>query len=119
MLDHAGVHVTDLERSVRFYCDVLGLFYESRLAIGHEQLVFLRAGEGWVELVCDGGAPRGVGVVDHVALRVDDIEAVMDRLRGRGVQLLDAEPITAAELGARIAFCLGPDGERIELIQRV
>jgi hypothetical protein len=46
---------------------------------------------------------------------VSDLDSWMVRLRGLGVQLLDQEPIDVPEIGARILFCLGPDGERIEL----
>ncbi len=118
MLDHAGVLVADLERSVRFYCDVLGLAEATRFELGAETLVFLVAGEGFVELVQgDGFAARG-GVVDHLALRVPDLDAALQRLRERDVPLLDNEPVAVPQLHARIAFALGPDGERIELIER-
>jgi len=134
---------------VRFYCDILGLREATRFTFGDEQLVFLAAGSGWVELVYDGGReedrsrvaevtktdlvppkeedrsriPEGketrrAGVVDHFALRVDDLDATAERLRQRDVQLLDERPLEVAELNARILFCLGPDGERIELIER-
>jgi len=118
VLDHAGVLVADLERSVRFYCDILGLREATRFELGAERLVFLAAGGGWIELIHDGSARREGGVVDHVALRVDDLDATAERLRQRDVQLLDERPLEVAELNARILFCLGPDGERIELIER-
>jgi catechol 2,3-dioxygenase-like lactoylglutathione lyase family enzyme len=117
-LDHAGVHVTDLERSVAFYRDVLGLREQNRFTLGRERLVFMSAGDGWVELVADGRPARGAGAVDHLALRVDDVAALAARLRDLDVELLDEAPIDVPELGARILFCLGPDGERIELIER-
>jgi lactoylglutathione lyase len=112
------VHVTDLERSVAFYRDVLGLREQSRFTLGCERLVFLSAGDGWIELVADDGSARGIGAVDHLALRVDDVEALGTRLRAAGVVLLDERPVEVPELDARILFCLGPDGERIELIER-
>jgi catechol 2,3-dioxygenase-like lactoylglutathione lyase family enzyme len=97
---------------------VLGLGEDMRLTFGAEEIVFLRAGSGWVELVADGGAARSAGVVDHLALRVDDVDAAMARLRTMGVTLLDEAPFDVADLPARILFCAGPDGERIELIER-
>ena len=117
-LDHAGVHVTDLERSVAFYRDVLGLREQSRFTFGSERLVFMSAGDGWVELMADGGPGRGSGAVDHLALRVEDVTSFAARLRDAQVELLDDAPIDVPEIGARILFCLGPDGERIELIER-
>jgi len=112
------VHVADLDRSVRFYCDVLGLRETTRFAFGDEQLIFLSAGGGWIELIYDGGATRATGVLDHLALRVDDVATMALRLRAHDVELLDAAPVTVDAIGARILFCLGPDGERIELIER-
>ena len=42
----------------------------------------------------------------------------MPRLRASGVPLLDEAPVEVPALGARILFCLGPDGERIELFEQ-
>ena len=117
-LDHAGVHVSDLERSVAFYRDVLGLREQTRFTLGNEQLVFLAAGAGLVELIADGSGRRATGAVDHLALRVTDLDAQLPRLREAGVQLLDETPVEVRSLNARILFCVGPDGERIELIER-
>ena len=114
-LDHAGVHVADVERSVAFYCDVLGLREHTRLSLGDEALVFLAAGAGWIELIHAPGAPRSAGIVDHLALRVDDLDALLDRLRAASVRLLDEAPLEVPQIDARIAFVLGPDGERVEL----
>lgn len=103
---------------MRFYRDVFGLRESARFRFGSESLVFLMAGDGWLELIADGGAPRGTGVVDHVALRVEGLDATLARLRAAGVRLLDEAAVDVKELAARIAFCEGPDGERIELIER-
>src|SRR5215468_5459498 len=100
-----------MERSVRFYCDVLGLHLATHLCMGDESLVFLQAGGGWIELIHDGGARRSTGVVDHVQAR-------LGQLKAKGIKVLDEAPIDVSELSARIAFCEGPDGERIELIER-
>ena len=108
----------DLARSVAFYRDVFGLVEDGRLTLGSERIAFLRAGSGWVELIADGGAARSTGVVDHLALRVESVAAAVAGLRASGVTLLDETPLDVAELHARILFCAGPDGERIELIER-
>ena len=110
--------MADLERSVSFYRDLLGLREQTRFNFGQERLVFLCAGGGWVELIEDGAAPPPTGVVDHVALRVDDLDALVARLRSASVHFLDDAPVVVPELSARIQFCVGPDGERIELIER-
>jgi lactoylglutathione lyase len=117
-LDHAGVHVTDLERSITFYTAVFGLSVCERLSLGDEQLAFLEVGSAWLELMADNGDSRLTGVVDHFAFEVDELDAWPDRLRQYGVRLLDEAPLDVPALGARILFCLGPDDERIELIER-
>jgi lactoylglutathione lyase len=117
-LHHAGVHVTDLEGSIAFYQSVFRLRLAERLSLGSEQIAFLQAGTSWLELIADGIPGRGPGAVDHLALAVDDLDGWLARLRESGVRLLDEAPVGVAALGARILFCLGPDGERIELFER-
>jgi lactoylglutathione lyase len=117
-LHHAGVHVASLERSIAFYRAVFGLHLAERLSLGTEQLAFLEAGGARVELIADGAAGRATGVVDHLAFAVSDLDGWTSRLRERGVRLLDEAPIHVPALGARILFCLGPDGERIELFEQ-
>ena len=116
-LHHAGVHVASLERSIAFYEAVFGLRLAERLSLGDEQLAFLEAGTSRVELIADGAAGRETGVVDHFAFEVDDLDSWVRRLHQGGVRLLDEAPIEVPTLGARILFCLGPDGERIELFE--
>jgi catechol 2,3-dioxygenase-like lactoylglutathione lyase family enzyme len=58
-------------------------------------------------------------VVDHVALEVTHLDALLVHLRQCGVRLIDPAPVPVPGLGARILFCLGPDGERLELLERV
>ena len=117
-LHHAGVHVASLARSVTFYETVFGLQVAARLRLGAEQLAFLRAGAGWLELIADGHGPRpAIGAVDHLALLTSDLDGWLARLQAHGVPLLDAAPLDVPALGVRILFCLGPDGERIELLE--
>ena len=116
-LHHAGVHVASLERSIAFYEAVFGLRRAERLSLGDEQLAFIEAGTSRVELIADGAAGRETGVVDHLAFEVDDLDSWVRRLRQGGVRLLDQAPSEVPMLGARILFCLGPDGERIELFE--
>ena len=46
-----------------------------------------------------------------------DLDGWLARLQVHGVPLLDAAPLEVPALGVRILFCLGPDGERIELLE--
>lgn len=99
-LHHAGVHVSSLERSIAFYEAVFGLRLAERLSWGAEQLAFLEAGSGHIELIADGTAGRATGVVDHLALEVNDLDGWVPWLRERGVRLVDDAPVAAVESGA-------------------
>jgi lactoylglutathione lyase len=117
-LHHAGIYVSSLARSIAFYADVFGLCVAERLSLGDEEIAFLTVGTSSLELIERGRTgPRATGLVDHVALEVDDLDGLLGRLRERGVRLLDQAPLVVPGLGARILFCLGPDDERIELLE--
>jgi lactoylglutathione lyase len=117
-LHHAGLYVSSLERSIAFYRDTFALELAERVTFGGEEIAFLSMGSGRLELIEAAGSARPTGVIDHVALEVDDLDRTIDRLRQRGVKLLDAAPVAVPVLHARIFFCLGPDRERIELFAR-
>ena len=69
-LDHVVLRVADVERALRFYCEVLGCREERRLeSIG---LVQLRAGAALIDLVPTEGTPEtGGGNMDHFCLRIE------------------------------------------------
>jgi methylmalonyl-CoA/ethylmalonyl-CoA epimerase len=112
-LDHIGIAVRDLETALAFYRDALGLEVEApeEVASQHVRAHFIRVGESSLELL-EATAPdsaiaryvdkRGPGI-HHITLRVDDIAAVLARLRARGVRLIDETPRPGAE-GALVAF---------------
>ncbi|MDI9259101.1 VOC family protein [Alicyclobacillus sendaiensis] len=120
-LEHVGIMVSNLERSIAFYTDVLGM--ELLGTLDHNtpgiRLAFLSypGQNAQIELI-EGYAERlpDEGQVHHVAITVDDIEAEAARLRGAGVRFLD-EAITTLRNGAQYIFFAGPDGERLELFQ--
>ncbi|HSL93151.1 MAG TPA: VOC family protein, partial [Bacillota bacterium] len=57
------------------------------------------------------------GPFDHLAWYVDDIESEVTRLKGLGVEFRPDQIMTVLD-GRKIAFFFGPDGERLELVQR-
>lgn len=116
---HTMVRVTDLDASLRFYCDALGLQVLRRTDVpqGRFSLVFLAApgdDEAQVELthnwdpeVCTGGRNFG-----HLAYAVNDIYAACERLQRHGVAIL------RPPRDGRMAFVRSPDQISIELLQR-
>jgi glyoxylase I family protein len=107
---HVSIMVPDVDEALRFYTDVLGL--EQRrdrpdLGIGG---AWLDAGGQQLHLV-QGETPPGLG--QHFALLIDDLDATIAELRGRGLDVSDARPIGRS----RQAFVSDPSGNLIELHQ--
>ena len=112
-IDHAGIAVADLEQSLAFYRDVLGLPLVHRETLPEQgvEAVLLDVGDSHVELIAPLGPETGVARfleqrgpgLHHVAYRVDDIEATLASLSAAGVRLIDERP-RAGIRGSRVAF---------------
>ena len=118
---HTRYRVTDLERTVGFYKDVLGLEETSRHTSGRgSQLVFLKAPDSEEEIeICkyDGSGPVNVGSdITHLAFEVDDMEEFAKHSTAKGYPLSDGPHQSGT--GSVIAFVDAPEGYEIELIQR-
>lgn len=96
-------------RARRFYTDALGLEEIERPAALDRPGIWYAAPPGYVHLSAD----RDVGLHPrrHFALRVDDLDATVARLRGQGARFEDADPIP----GWRRVYVIDPFGNRIEL----
>lgn len=116
---HTMVRVADLDTSLAFYRDALGLqvirrkdYPEGRftlvyLAAPGDEAAQIELTHNWDESAYDGGRNFG-----HVAYEVEDIYAVCAQLHARGV-LINRPP-----RDGRMAFVRSPDGISIELLQR-
>ncbi len=118
---HTRYRVTDLEKTVAFYKDVLGLKEIRRHTSGRgSQLVFLKAlgSEEEIELCkFDQSGPVVVGPdLTHLAFEVDDMEKFAREAAAKGYPLSDGPHRT--ERGDAIAFVDAPEGYEIELIER-
>ena len=122
---HTMLRVGDLDRSLQFYCDVLGmqLLRKKDYPAGKFTLAFVGYGpesEGAViELTYNWGTERydigdGYG---HIALGVDNIYDTCDAIKARGGEVT-REPGPMKHGTTVIAFVKDPDGYNIELIQR-
>lgn len=115
---HTMVRVSDLEASLDFYCDKLGL--EQIRRVDHEQgrftLVFLAApgdSDAQIELTYNWDPEEYTGGRNfgHLAYRVDDIYGLCERLQSNGVT------INRPPRDGRMAFVRSPDNISIELLQ--
>ena len=128
-VDHIGIAVADLEEAHKLYTETFGLELQGTEVVEEQKVkvAFLPIGDTEIELLesTDPEGPiakfiekRGQGI-QHIALRVDDIDAALDKMRAEGIRLIDEKPRYGAG-GARIAF-LHPKatgGVLIELCER-
>lgn len=111
-IHHVSLNVTDTERALGFYRDVLGLKELPRpdFPVGG---AWLDAGAGRQIHLIEADVPGDLG--QHVAFRVASIDETIVRLREAGVDIGEARPV--GETGLRQTFAADPDGNRIEFTQ--
>ena len=120
---HTSITVRNMEESLRFYTDVLGLTFERRRRIpeNHAEIAFVRdpASDARVELThWDGKDQFEAGEqLDHLAFQVDDLDTFLAQARAKGAKVAK-EPYTLTGGSGRIAFVLDPNDVWIELIER-
>jgi lactoylglutathione lyase len=118
---HTRYRVNDLEKTVKFYTDVLGLKETSR----HQSprgstVVFITVPNSQEQIeICHYPKSGPVEVQPdrtHLAFEVDDIEAFAKETATRGYPLSDGPTVTGS--GSKIAFIDAPEGYEIELIEK-
>ena len=117
---HTRYRVHDLEKTVSFYKDILGLQEIRRHTSGRgSQLVFLKAPGSEEEIeICkfDESGPVMVGPdLTHLAFEVDDLEKFAKEAEAKGYPLSDGPHSSGS---GKIAFIDAPEGYEIELIDR-
>jgi lactoylglutathione lyase len=120
---HTMIRVGDLDRSIKFYTEVLGmkLLRQEEFPKGEFSLAFVgygaEADNAVIELTYNWGVDHyDMGTAyGHMALEVDDVYSAADAIRSRGGKILrEPGPMNAGT--AIIAFIQDPDGYPIELI---
>ena len=112
-INHIGVAVKSIEASTPFYRDVLGMEFEGTEVVAEQKVkvAFFSVGESRIELleptaedspVAKFLEKNGEGT-HHIAYEVDDLEAVLARLKQQGVRLIDETPRCGAH-DTKIAF---------------
>jgi lactoylglutathione lyase len=121
---HVMIRVLDLDRSVRFYRDTLGLEVSQHLDFPDFALAYLRNAENdvEVELTLNKGRTEpythGTGY-GHFAVCVDNLDAEHARIKALGIAPNDIKEFRDGErLIARFFFMQDPDGYKIEVLQR-
>ena len=121
---HSMIRVLDLEKSLRFYRDVLGLEEAHRLDFPDFALVYLRNPENdfEIELTLNKGRTEaythGTGY-GHVAVVVDDVAATHRAVSAAGYEPAQVKEFKKGDqLLARFFFIQDPDGYKIEVLER-
>lgn len=125
-IDHVGVNVNNMARSVEFYRDKLGMPEIERMAMSNgTELVFLKMGaEGLVELICNPNSPPGAhqpaGARDgHICLHVNSLDAWLEKLAALNIPLTSGPRDMQFPSGkVRLCFFADPDGIPVELYER-
>ena len=121
--DHVHLVGSDLDASERFYRDMFGAETVGRRDAGGAVNLMMRL-DG-INLFIRSPAPRRKRdcrrrevryTYDHFGVVVQDLNAAIEELRGKGVKILQ-EPRTATRV-PHVAFIEGPDHTRIEVLQR-
>ncbi|WP_307892832.1 VOC family protein [Bacillus swezeyi] len=122
-IDHVGLMVKDIEASITFYQDIVGMTLKDKMTHtnGIMKLAFLgfeNSEETELELIqgYKDNLPAE-GKVHHFAISTDDIDAELTRMRENEVKLIE-DGITTLPNGYRYFFIFGPEGEAIEFFQR-
>ncbi|MHA6531068.1 VOC family protein [Paenibacillus sp. BAC0078] len=120
-VEHIGIKVDKLERSLSFYQEVIGLTLQDIVGEPGDalRLAFLSfPGQTSVEIELIEGVSEGLpqeGKVSHVAFTVEGIEEEHRRIAGLGLQGLTA--VSTVANGSRYFFFDGPDGEKLEFFE--
>lgn len=132
-LDHVAMRVSNLDTTIEFYRQAFGFDVKTRwdsmtLGSGENAQTVKMTGAmlqddagGIIEIFGDGDAEQRQPYqqpINHFGLNVTDIEAVYNNaLKAGATAVTPPTEVNARGMGATIAFVLGPDSERVELIQ--
>ncbi len=120
-IGHNAYRVRDLDKSLAFYCGILGFKEAFRIERdGAVRLVYILVNDDtYIELFPNGEetvtiGPKSIGYA-HVCLAVDDMSATLKELASRGLEIV-GEPKLGGD-GNLQFWIADPDGNRIELMQ--
>lgn len=134
---HTGIVVSDLDKSLHFYRDLLGFeIVKNKLESGNYidhvlslknasvRTIKMKAPDGnLIELLYFKSHPKKPKNFDitslgcsHIAFTVDNVEKEYKRLLGEGIKF-NSSPKTSPDGYAKVVFCRGPEGAWIELVE--
>ena len=117
-ISHTTFRVSDMEKSLEFYRDVLGFAIDGEINAGPRRIVFLGDTEGALELISGDGVPEnpGQGVSVGVFYAKDALELAMSKIKERNISL---EGPVSPNPNLTFFFVKDPDGYTVQLCLRV
>ena len=125
--EHVGMTVSDMDRAVHFYCDLLGLRLALRKPTDRGELAFFDSGTGMLEVFSPSAStvdrfrdvPHHEAGLRHITFAYDSVDTIFATLEQAGVEIAE-RPRDAynTEVIRRVAFVRDPDGILVELIER-
>ena len=121
-LDHVHFYCGDIEKTVAYFRDVFGAKELSREK--RPSAMFIRMDIQGTPLALISVPPendpfetgKGKRGLDHIGLKVKDLRAALEQMKAKGVRI--SQELTVLPSGLKMAFVEGPDGIRVELLER-
>ncbi len=118
---HIGLYIKDVERSKKFYTEVLGFETICEfVSLEGNKMVFVKSGNLIIELIQHKvWMDRKDGLFDHIAMEVENIEETSEKLKNLGIEF-EADIYfdnLVFDNGVKYQAFRGPDGEHLEIYQ--
>lgn len=115
-VSHIGLKVKDLDKSVKFYQDLIECESLKTYEAENFRAVLMKCQGNTIELIQDTESTKnGDGVIEHLAFKVEDIKDEIEKLKLKDVECI-SKSIEEFE-GIKLFFFRGPDGEMLEFIE--
>jgi lactoylglutathione lyase len=109
-LEHIGINIEDIEKSLTFYDDLFGFKEIERFTSGEAKISMIDIGGGILELVQRPGSP----VIAHVAFHDPKFDETLAKLEAKGITIR----LVTMDNGGRICFFSDPDGYIVEIMEK-
>ena len=121
---HSMIRVKDLEKALKFYCDFIGLKVVKELPLEDCYLQYLtdEKTNTQIELTINDTIPsdgyKNGDAFGHFAFECEDLDKISKKMKDFGYNW-DVEPFYMEKIQTRISFLSDPDGNSIELIEKI
>jgi catechol 2,3-dioxygenase-like lactoylglutathione lyase family enzyme len=115
-LDHIGLYVTDLKRTIEFYKQLFNFPLKDSFELGEAKIGLMEIGGGLLEFIQRPGSPGSPpeGNWTHLAFYVPDFDGKISILDGMNIE----RRLVTMEDGERLCFFKDPDGHTVELMEK-